>query len=233
MGKLNVKLTASRARRISHQHSQLYSQCSAVIPLYHQPLRGKRKVKINLIRVNSVHSKENSGILPRVSLSSQLCGQRARGLEPGGPKLEFWLSLSCITMAQLSKGRKCHCLTEPLCGSMRKDIKAMKPLMDIKHSARFPLVPHGLQSYPPTQLVAYLDISGGGPRTCLLHPQILPPAAEAGLSSGGGSSREGGSKNPATPNCQHLSQLLLSYLIWTWAWQQYFYYPHFRDPEKE
>ena len=228
MGKLNVKLTASRARRISHQHSQLYSQCSAVIPLYHQPLRGKRKVKINLIRVNSVHSKENSGILPRVSLSSQLCGQRAWGLEPGGPKLEFWLSLSCIT-----KGQKCHCLTELLCGFMRKDIKAMKPLMDIKHSASFPLVPHGLKSYPPTRLVACLDISGGGPRTCLLHPQILPPAAEAGLVSGGGSSREGGSKNPATLSCQHLSQLLLSYLIWTWAWRQYFYYPHFRDPEKE
>lgn len=112
-------------------------------------------MKINLIRVNSVHSKENSGILPRVSLSNQLRGQRAWGLEPGGPELEFRLSLSCITTAQLSKGRKCHCLTELLCGSTRKDIKAMKPLMDIEHSASFPLVPHRLK-YPPGGLLGHL-----------------------------------------------------------------------------
>ena len=70
------------------------------------PLQGKRKVKINLIRGNSVHSKENSGILPSVSLPSQLCGQRAWGLEPRGPKLEFWLSLSSVTMGTTVQGAK-------------------------------------------------------------------------------------------------------------------------------
>lgn len=63
-------------------------------------------MKINLIRGNSVHSKENSGILPSVSLPSQLCGQRAWGLEPRGPKLEFRLSLSSVTMGTTLQGAK-------------------------------------------------------------------------------------------------------------------------------
>lgn len=63
-------------------------------------------MKINLIRGNSVHSKENSGILPSVSLPSQLCGQRARGLEPRGPTLEFWLSLRSVTMGTALQGAK-------------------------------------------------------------------------------------------------------------------------------
>lgn len=111
-------------------------------------------MKINLIKVDSVHSKENSGISPRVSLPSQLCGYRAWGLEPGGPKLEFWLCHSAMSLTVgdvCQRGKSVTCLIELPQGYEKKNVRAAKSLDSIKHSASWPFMPPRLETYLLTQ----------------------------------------------------------------------------------
>lgn len=94
-----MPLVDSQAWRfsLSSTHSTLLKSHCIIL----KPPEGKRKVKINLIKVDSVHSKENSGILPSVLLSparASSVGKRAGGGEPDGPKLGFWLCHSAVSL---------------------------------------------------------------------------------------------------------------------------------------
>lgn len=58
--------TLNRSTHGAHGHNPTTSSLN--------PLEGKRKETINLIKASNVRSKLKSDILPRVSLPSQLCG---------------------------------------------------------------------------------------------------------------------------------------------------------------
>ena len=88
------------------------------------PPRQKKKVKINLIKVDSVHSKDNFGILPRVSSSASFVGE---GTGFGAQRVQAGvLSLSCVTVGTSAKGAKVSLALQNFYQDMRERCKGCR-----------------------------------------------------------------------------------------------------------
>lgn len=154
-------------------------------------------MKINLIKADSVHSKENSGILPS---ASPLPASWVKGTGFGAWRARAGVlapSLSCVTMGTSAKGARVSLALQNCHRDLREDGEAASPWWTL--NAQPASRPSCLAGSSPTCQPNWGPAEAPQEEpTFLLHLQILPPRALAAVSGGGGS-REGESKTLPLP----------------------------------
>lgn len=117
MDKSNAPLTAAWWRFLHQDSLQFYG-------IIVNPPASKAKVKINLIKADSVHNKENSGILPNASLLPALW---VKGTGFGAWRAQAGVlapPLSCVTVGTSAKGARVSLALQNCHKDMRDEGKA-------------------------------------------------------------------------------------------------------------